>query len=531
MRYRIINRTQNVLLALTVASLLSACGEETDQPLESFVNVPLIASVSGRVGSGMTGVAIAGAIANVGAVTATANASGRFQLIDVPASSRTLVHLAAPGYVDGYQVTSTVLGSTSSVTAQLLPFGADVSVSAAAGGTVTAAGSPATLTITGNSLTQGDGAPASGSVSLRVTSVNPAQNLISMPGDFTTSTNQSIESFGAVAVGAVDASGNPLDLASGQTAPIRILYASRNTETPPSSLSLYYFDTASGYWVEQGTATLSGTAPNQFYQGTIGRLGAWTVGRVLNPTVFLNGCIRTETDNLPVANVRVQAEGINYSGMSTAISGSDGRFRMAIKSAGAVLVSGQLGNFVTNSLSAGPSTTEITLPSCLQLVALSGAPRITLTWGAIPGDVDSHLFAPDGTHVYYANKGTLSANPFIKLDVDDTGSFGPEVITLTRLMVGTYTYGVHNYSDDHNPGLTGSPVRVELRQGDELTVFSPTAAMGETSSQTWWTVFQLVVDAQCNVTITPMGIFSTGASTGPVSPALPVPAARQYCVR
>ncbi|MFX7612968.1 carboxypeptidase regulator, partial [Acinetobacter baumannii] len=79
-----------------------------------------------------------------------------------------------------------------------------------------------------------------------------------------------------------------------------------------------------------------------------------------------------------------------------------------------------------------------------------------------PDDIDSHMLAPDGSHVSYSAQGALLQHPFINLDVDDTTSYGPEVITLSKLMVGDYHYFVHNYSGTSNPGIYGSPIKVEL---------------------------------------------------------------------
>ena len=49
-----------------------------------------------------------------------------------------------------------------------------------------------------------------------------------------------------------------------------------------------------------------------------------------------------------------------------------------------------------------------------------------LTWGASPSDIDSHLRTPDGSHVFYSSKGSLTTTPFASLDVDDVDGFGPK---------------------------------------------------------------------------------------------------------
>jgi hypothetical protein len=102
-------------------------------------------------------------------------------------------------------------------------------------------------------------------------------------------------------------------------------------------------------------------------------------------------------------------------------------------------------------------------------------------------------------------------------------SYGPEVITIRNLMVGTYTYSVYNYSRTSTPGITGSPAHVELTRSGTLQAFSPSA--GETPGTTnWWNVFALTVSANCDVTVTPL---NTWSATQPA----PTPIAKQYCVR
>ncbi|MFG6415978.1 carboxypeptidase regulatory-like domain-containing protein [Roseateles sp. DC23W] len=95
-------------------------------------------------------------------------------------------------------------------------------------------------------------------------------------------------------------------------------------------------------------------------------------------------------------------------------------------------------NADSNTLRATTGAADITLGECLVLVANANGVSIKLTWGTEPSELGSHLRTPSGSHVYFSSKGQLAAAPFANLDVDDTSSYGPEVITLTKLMVGTY---------------------------------------------------------------------------------------------
>lgn len=70
----------------------------------------------------------------------------------------------------------------------------------------------------------------------------------------------------------------------------------------------------------------------------------------------------------------------------------------------------------------------------------SGVITVTLTWGAQP-DVDLHVYEPNGTHVFWANRVGLSGY----LDRDDVTSYGPEhyyVVSCDSLEQGTYNVGL-----------------------------------------------------------------------------------------
>lgn len=122
--------------------------------------------------------------------------------------------------------------------------------------------------------------------------------------------------------------------------------------------------------------------------------------------------------------------------------------------------------------------------------------RIVLTWGDSPRDLDSHLVGrtpSDGTfNVYYGDKeydydGVEMAN----LDTDDTSSYGPETITITERIYGTYTYAVHNYSNRNNSSsdalsFSGAVVRVFMGSAQVAEYHVPTDQVG-----TYWTVFQI----------------------------------------
>lgn len=500
------------LSALFTVALVAGCGGGGSETVAAPPAPPQGGAISGQVISFGTGLGITGASVTAGGVSATTGADGRYVLPGLAAGERVVVSVKATAFAEGMSVVPVTVPGTSTVVTKLLPVGIEATVSNAAGGTVTDT-SGARVVLPANAFTGG-----AGSVTVALTAVNPSLDSSVMPGDYTSGGGtQAIESFGAIIVTPRDASGAPVNLATGKTAVIRIPATSRNGVFEPT-IPLLSLNPANGSWVQEGTATLGGTAPNRYYEGTVNHFSAWNADRVIE-TITVTGCVQ-DAAGARVSGVSVRSDGIDYSGSASANTGVSGTFTVAMKKSAKATIAGSKGNgLLTNFLTAGPSATDITLPACLVLTEARNAVNIKLTWGQDPSDADSHLFTPSGEHVYFGRDGSLIAAPFANLDVDDTTSFGPEVITINRLMVGTYTYGVNLYSGSGT--LSASPIRVELNVGSSQRIFGPPA--GENAGTRFVTLFNLVVDAACNVTVVPVNTWQ------PSVPATPPTAAPAYC--
>ena len=494
---------------LAVSMLLAACGGDgssSAEPAPGAGQNPQ-ATVNGTVFDAATGAPVAAATVRSGTQTTTTGADGKFTL-QLPPNARAPLTISKASYADNVVIAPASTATASSVSAQLLPVAATGEVEAAAGGTVTVPNSPAQVALTAGSLARADGLPIAGKVTVAVTPIDPASNTAAMPGDFRARTATglaTIESYGAMTVTMTDTTGAKVNLATGKAATIRIPLASRGTPTP--TIPLFWFNADTGEWVEEGQAALSGTAPNQYYEGTVTHFTTWNADQYYN-TVNVTGCLKTE-DGAPVADARVTSDGIDYSGNAWGLTDAAGNFTVAMKREARATLTAQSGVQFSNSVGVQSPTADFAGLPAGQCLVLSGAATgltIKLTWGAQPDDVDSHLFTPNGDVVFYGSEGSLAEAPFAALDVDDTDSFGPEIVTVRRLMVGTYRYAVHNFSRTNDPGLTGSPVRVELNNAGSVAVFTPPA--GESAETEWWTVFSLTVDAQCRVTVTPVNTWS-----------------------
>ena len=109
---------------------------------------------------------------------------------------------------------------------------------------------------------------------------------------------------------------------------------------------------------------------------------------------------------------------------------------------------------VTANVTAGSNVINVT----------AAVPRaaiwIELVWDG-PGDIDLHLFLPNGEECYFENPTTSGA----VLDIDNTVSDGPEHITMEKAIPGDYKVSVHYY-EPVGGRLTPVPWRVTVRLAD-----------------------------------------------------------------
>lgn len=99
--------------------------------------------------------------------------------------------------------------------------------------------------------------------------------------------------------------------------------------------------------------------------------------------------------------------------------------------------------------------------------------RVVLRWGNMPYDLDSHLTGPgangDKSHVFYGSSEYVNGEYRVLLDVDDRDGEGPETITVTKPMDGTFTYFVHDFSNasqSDSTELANSMATVEVYVGN-----------------------------------------------------------------
>lgn len=467
--------------------------------------------ITGQILNGTTGQVVAAASVSAGGQTTTTAADGSYTLQNVTAGDRVVVSVSGAGFADQSKIVRLSGQSPSaSLPVSLLPIGLTQTFNPDTPQTLTVTGSPASVGLTATSLVQADGSAPTGNVTVNLTIIDPTVDIELMPGDMLTDVGgvlSPIESFGAIIVTFVDDSGNDLNLAQGSTANIRIPLADK-TGAPPATIPLYFYDETNGVWVEEGSATLVADAAGDYYEGSVSHFSTWNAD-FLYDQVRVSGCIE-DSAGVRIAGAGVVSVGDDYAGTSSAITDAAGNFSIIVKPNASVLVFGLQAGVKTNTVKLATTTSDQTMSSCLVFSTGSNAGdtavSIKLSWGGSPSDLDSYLVGPGGVKVYFADKGSLTAFPFSQLDVDDTSSFGPEVITIFNFPeAGTYLYSVNNFSGTFVPGITDSPARIELNVNSTITLFTPPAGEG---ANVTWNVFEFVVAADGSFVVNPVNTWS-----------------------
>ncbi|MBP7546488.1 MAG: hypothetical protein KA754_00895 [Corallincola sp.] len=489
------------------SSSLTINGADISDLMVSCSNV---GSLSGSVAHYHTGAPVAGAsltlYASVDGVpqvvaTGTADQDGQFTINATGISSDFQLVASAGGYVlDQQPLANSEQSQQMSAQLQLLPIDSLTSGQATQPLAVTIDGLDV-VSLPANSLADSDGQLWSGPVSVEVGVIDPSADPGLMPGDYRAiaedgDTPRYIESFGALSVVLSDGAGNPLQLAAGAQATIRIPLAARLDGTAMSAeIPLYWFDEGRGLWIEEGRATLENDDNGYYYQGQVSHFTVWNADDYIN-TVTITGCVRN--DGQPVAGAQVMGEGQNYIGRSTTISDSQGNFSLPVRVSSSVLINAIQGSQSNTRVVTSPESGTLAIPQCLELQP--AAATVRLSWGAEPRDLDSHLLGNvdgSGFELYFGNESILVGDQLFNLDVDNTSGYGPEMITMPGLPNGgSFHYVVHRYAGFGT--IASSPARVELNLQGRTRVFTPPAG----DADEYWHVFSIAVDNNGQATLT-----------------------------
>ncbi|MDW7773305.1 MAG: putative Ig domain-containing protein [Desulfobulbaceae bacterium] len=229
----------------------------------------------------------------------------------------------------------------------------------------------------------------------------------------------------------------------------------------------------------------------------------------------LSGHIIDAVNGNLLANVRtvlyVDDNGTPGAVVTSTESDSEGIFFIPDLAAGSYIIAASHSGYIDNqrSVTVGENVQLANQDLVLSPVLSADEIRIILTWNNSPADLEAHLTEPNETgcryHCYYFNKITPTAS----LDLDDRDGYGPETITITDKVPGTYRYYVHDFTNRNinSRWLSLSGAEVKVYSGNkEPLVFTVPYAYGNV-----WHVFDL--DGATGE-ITPIQIMSRQSEPG-----------------
>jgi hypothetical protein len=517
-------------LALTLTFALTGCSNGGDSGPSSTGNgstPPDSGTLTGKIINNSDGTAVTAATVTVGTATTTTDDDGTYTFDDIPTGTDKVIDVTKTGFARGSKIATVMKNVTTRADMPLLPieFTTEIDPTMPQILSANAAGT-AQVELAANALVTSTGAAPTGNVTANITPLDPTSNPQLMPGNFSATvgtgavaSDGTIETFGAMEVTFSDSTGAALNLASGESATIRIPLAAGATSSP-AIIPAYFYNATTGKWIEEGTLMLEGTAPDQYYTGTVTHFSYWNADMPLETTCITGKVV----DDLgsAVSGARLQAQGSDYIGTSEAYTAADGTFTILVKANSSVILYANTSNALSQSIvvptdAAGDVCTELLVNLTLGAViggSGSGSAKITLTWGTNPSDLDSHLTGPDPSisdsarfHVYFGDQGSLAVAPYANLDVDDTDSFGPEVTTITKFFPGVYRFSVHHFGGTGT--IFSSPARVELTLNGETQVFTPPDPGATTIGvDTVWQVFEITVNGNGSTAVNTLNTYS-----------------------
>jgi Carboxypeptidase regulatory-like domain len=508
-----------VLLLMSGMLVFWGCGGDDDDggdpPATTY------GSVSGIVDGGFSKSAISNATITVGTLSTTSNEQGYFSLANVPTGQR-VVNIAQAGYLSVQRVVQVVDGENVHLPDIFLPFAEEFVIDGEAGGSASTADGDGTVTFGPDAFVDAAGDPYTGEVNLEVTTVMPGDGEFyeAFPGDFEgireDGTTTQFVSFGFMGVNMYNADKSAeVRLANGATAALSL--RADDSKMVVDEIPMWWFDETAGVWREEGVAEYVDGS----FVADVSHFTTWNWDLPISDVCTIEGTV-LNTNEQPIAGARVFSRGVDYAIMDDDLTDAEGHFSVRAMKNAASDIWAMRGSFASAVVRVDVGA-ECPVVVESPLMLLEPAFAITLTWGASPSDLDSHLLIPmtwneeyDFYHVYFSSMGNFANNPYTMLDTDDTSSYGPEIISSAHFYQGTYQYWIHNWSQNTSAGIHTSGAQVRLEVGGVIRTYNAADVDLAGGAQTgWWHVFDMAYSGT-DLTVTGVQQFQTWPPAGTI---------------
>ena len=312
-------RIQNLLWLLVIAISVTSCnpddgnspsGQNDDTFSQNFgtvVNRDFIGQVVDADNNPIQGVTV-----KIGSSTTQTDVNGVFMLNNASVYQKfAYITAKKAGYIDGSRSLVPTSGKNN-VKIMLLPFAAQATVQS---------GEASEVSIYSGTKVKFDGAfqdengnDYSGDVQVALFHLTPSDTNISslMPGMLyaQTETNQEaiLETFGMINVELRGSGGQKLNIKSGHTAEITVRIDDSQLATAPSTIPLWHFDEAKGYWKQDGVATKIGNK----YVGEVSHFSWWNCDAFAQMVRLTVTVVDSNGNEISNAGVGLIAGGSSY---------------------------------------------------------------------------------------------------------------------------------------------------------------------------------------------------------------------------
>jgi len=270
------------LFVLILSFAFFSCQEDggisNSDPI-SEINIPEINVSSSLLGivTDHNGAAVQGALVTLKDMTVETDINGVFVFDEMTMNQfGSLVTVTKEGFFKGYNFIQPAENEQAYTQVQLVTKELVATFSSNEEASVILNGD-AGVRIPANKIVTETGENYNGEVNLYAHWYNPVEEnvAIEMPGDLRAINNaneiQQLKTLGMITVVLEDESGNKLNLAKDTPAQLTFPVPSEIEQSAPSTIPLWHFDENSGYWIEEGEATLE----NGVYVGEVSHFSTW----------------------------------------------------------------------------------------------------------------------------------------------------------------------------------------------------------------------------------------------------------------
>ena len=306
----------NVWMGILLLMIVTSCREDitdgTKGPKDFQEPVVLVeSSIKGRIVD-EDNAPLQDVLVNVGGENQFTDENGFFNYPSGDFNKNgTYITAEKNGYFLGAKVVNPSLDQTSFTQIKLLAMDLTGTFNTSAGGTITTTDG-AQVIFTENAIVDKSGNSYSGPVDVFVKWIDPSSNDIAaeMPGDLRAIDSDEdavqLATYGMLAVELRSSAGAELNLADGKTAELTFPLPNELKEAAPSTIPLWSFNEDTGYWEEEGTATLQ----DGKYVGDVSHFSFWNCDAPF-PLVVLSGNVQDANGNdLVYLQLTITVDGI-----------------------------------------------------------------------------------------------------------------------------------------------------------------------------------------------------------------------------